>query len=73
MQLLSIQIPEAYLIGIDVLVMSGYFPNRSEAIRSAVKDLMIREFGSLKGIQNAQIMLQTMKPRQAGNEEIDEL
>ena len=43
MKLVSVHLPETYLRGLDVLVKAGYYPNRAEAIRSAVRDLLIRE------------------------------
>ena len=35
--------PEAYVDAIDVLVAKGFYMNRSEVIRSAVRDLIMRE------------------------------
>lgn len=43
MKLVSVHIPEAYLRGLEALVKAGYYPNRAEAIRSAVRDLLMRE------------------------------
>ncbi|KYH37802.1 MAG: transcriptional regulator [Candidatus Bathyarchaeota archaeon B24] len=43
MKLVSVHLPETYLRDLDVLVKAGYYPNRAEAIRSAVRDLLIRE------------------------------
>lgn len=72
MQLLSIQIPEAYISGIDMLVLSGYFPNRSEAIRGAIRDMIEKELGGFKGIREANIFFQKAS-NASGNEEIDGL
>ncbi|MHC1598886.1 MAG: ribbon-helix-helix domain-containing protein [Candidatus Methanofastidiosia archaeon] len=73
MQLVSIQIPEAYIAGIDILVVYGYFPNRSEAIRSAIRDLLEKELGGLKGIRESQLMLNNLGVRESSNEDINEL
>ena len=74
MQLLSLQVPEAYITGIDILVLSGYFPNRSEAIRCAVRDMIDKELGGFKGIKESYMMLQNIKTSNSGNnEEIDGL
>jgi len=40
METISLNIPEAYLYIIDDLVREGFFPNRSEAIRAAIRDLL---------------------------------
>ncbi|RLF96294.1 CopG family transcriptional regulator [Thermococci archaeon] len=43
MRLVSVQVPEKYVDDIDRLVVDGSFPNRSEAIRYAVRELLKRE------------------------------
>lgn len=45
MRLITVHLPEAYLAGIDKLVTSEAYPNRSEAIRVAVRDLLKTELG----------------------------
>ncbi|MHA1745471.1 MAG: ribbon-helix-helix domain-containing protein [Promethearchaeota archaeon] len=46
MRLITVHLPEAYLAGIDKLVTGDAYPNRSEAIRVAVRDLLKSELGS---------------------------
>lgn len=41
--MLSVFIPEPYIESLDLLVMDERFPNRSEAIRSAIRDLIRNE------------------------------
>jgi Arc/MetJ-type ribon-helix-helix transcriptional regulator len=41
--LVTVHLPEAYLEGLEQLVKSKIYPNRSEAIRVAVRDLLKRE------------------------------
>jgi metal-responsive CopG/Arc/MetJ family transcriptional regulator len=43
MVLISVHIPKQMLEELDELVRSGSFPSRSEAIRVAIRDLLIRE------------------------------
>jgi len=43
MKLITIHLPEAYIHGIDKLVLDGVYPNRSEAIRVATRDLLKTE------------------------------
>jgi Arc/MetJ-type ribon-helix-helix transcriptional regulator len=43
MMLISVHIPRRMLEGLDELAKSGLFPSRSEAIRVAVRDLLIKE------------------------------
>jgi len=43
MKLITCHLPEAYLDGIEELVAAKVFPNRSEAIRTAVRELLKSE------------------------------
>jgi Arc/MetJ-type ribon-helix-helix transcriptional regulator len=43
MHLITVHLPEAYLEGLDSLVDEHIYPNRSEAIRVAVRDLLKTE------------------------------
>ena len=49
MVLISVHIPRRMLEGLDELAKSGLFPSRSEAIRVAVRDLLIKEREKRKG------------------------
>ncbi len=51
MRLITCHFPEAYLDGIDLLVAKDAYPNRSEAIRMAVRDLLKAELGNFIQIQ----------------------
>ena len=44
MKLISVYLPESYLRVLEMLVVQGNFPNRSEAIRVAIRDLIKTEF-----------------------------
>lgn len=44
MKLISVNLPESYLKVLEILVVDGKFPNRSEAIRVAVRDLIKTEY-----------------------------
>jgi len=43
MKIISVQIPQGLLNAIDTLVKRGAYPNRSEAIREAIRELIKRE------------------------------
>ena len=43
LKLVTIHLPEAFLEGIEELIKSRIYPNRSEAIRIAVRDLLKNE------------------------------
>mgnify|MGYP001773171010 CR=1 FL=1 len=43
MVLISVHLPKQMLSELDDLVKRGVFPSRSEAIRIAIRDLMMRE------------------------------
>ena len=43
LRLVSVHLPEAYIKELERLVKEGRFPSRSEAIRAAVREFLIRE------------------------------
>jgi Predicted transcriptional regulators containing the CopG/Arc/MetJ DNA-binding domain and a metal-binding domain len=45
MVLISVHLPKQMLDVLDEMVSQGRFPSRSEAIRVAVRDLILRESG----------------------------
>jgi len=49
MVLVSLHIPVQMLQELDDLVKTGAYPSRSEAIRIAIRDLILREKGKAKG------------------------
>lgn len=48
MKLVSVNLPDAYVDSLDELVSNGYYPNKSEAIRAAVRDMIKDELGGLR-------------------------
>jgi Arc/MetJ-type ribon-helix-helix transcriptional regulator len=44
MKLISVNLPETYLEILEILVAEGKFPNRSEAIRVGIRDLIKTEY-----------------------------
>ncbi|MBD3198065.1 MAG: ribbon-helix-helix protein, CopG family [Candidatus Lokiarchaeota archaeon] len=43
MKLITVHIPEKYVQGMEELVTANYYPNRSEVIRVAIRDLLKTE------------------------------
>lgn len=43
MRLITLHIPETYIRDLDQLVDDQYYPNRAEAIRIAIRDLLTDE------------------------------
>jgi len=43
-KLISVNLPETYLEILEILVADGKFPNRSEAIRVGIRDLIKTEY-----------------------------
>lgn len=43
MKLITLYIPEPYIQALDKLVNEKYYPNRAEAIRVAIRDLLSDE------------------------------
>ena len=44
MKLISVNLPESYLKILEIMVAEGKFPNRSEAIRVGIRDLIKCEY-----------------------------
>ena len=51
MKLITLHIPEIYLESLEELVKKKYYPNRAEAIRVAVRDLLDDELWSQRRTQ----------------------
>lgn len=43
MKIVPVHFPESYLSGLDSLIEGEIYPNRSEAIRMAIRDLLKNE------------------------------
>ena len=43
-KLISVNLPESYLKVLEILLVEGKFPNRSEAIRVGIRDLIRTEY-----------------------------
>ena len=43
-KLISVNLPESYLKVLEIFVAEGKFPNRSEAIRVGIRDLIKTEY-----------------------------
>jgi len=48
LKLITIHLPETYLKDLDELVDGNYYPNRAEAIRVAVRDMLATELWEKK-------------------------
>ncbi len=48
MKLITIHLPELYIKDLDELVDDNYYPNRAEAIRVAVRDMLVTELWEKK-------------------------
>ena len=46
-KLITVHVPEAYIKGIEELVNMNMYPNRSEVIRVAIRDLLKTELSTL--------------------------
>jgi antitoxin ParD1/3/4 len=51
MKMITVYIPEKYIESMDLMVLEERFPNRSEAIRAAVRDLIRNEYLLNKAIE----------------------
>lgn len=41
--MITVFVPKKYLTALEVLISDGHFPNRSEAIRTGIRDLIRNE------------------------------
>lgn len=48
MKIITLHLPKAYIEGLDYLVKAKVYPNRSELIRNAIRDLLKAELGFLR-------------------------
>ncbi len=53
MDLITVKMSEIYVKGLDRLVEKGMYPSRSEAIRVAIRDLLMKELWLLEGMPAA--------------------
>lgn len=50
MRLITLYLPETYIKALDQLVDERFYPNRAEAIRVAIRDLISAEVWGRKGV-----------------------
>jgi len=55
MKLITVNLPESYLKDLDELVKIDLYPNRAEAIRVAVRDMLVDELWSKKKPKSVEI------------------
>ncbi len=55
MKLVTVKMPEIYVEGIDELVRNGRYSSRSEVIRTAIRDLLMRELWDIKVFSQSKI------------------
>ena len=48
MRIISVQLPQGLINAMDQLVKKGVYPNRSEIIREAIRELLKRELYQLE-------------------------
>jgi len=59
MKVVTICMPESYVDGVDKLIKQGMYPNRSEVIRIAIRDLLVEEsWGERKPTASAPLLAQ---------------
>lgn len=50
MKMITLYLPETYIKALDQLVGERFYPNRAEAIRVAIRDLINTEVWGRKGV-----------------------
>ena len=62
MRVVTICLPESYVEGVDELIGQNKYPNRSEVIRIAIRDLLVDElWGDRKPSSNLPLVAQLEK------------
>ena len=62
MRVVTICLPETYVEGVDELIGQNKYPNRSEVIRIAIRDLLVEElWGERKPTSNLPLIAQIQK------------
>jgi Arc/MetJ-type ribon-helix-helix transcriptional regulator len=64
MKIVTINIPDQYLDCIESMVNLGFYPSRSEAVREALKQFIVRESKFTKDIEKPSF--EAMKRKQMG-------
>ena len=59
MKLITVMIPNSYIDGLDHVVQKNSYPNRSEAIRVAIRDLLKKELGIFFRSNNTKYIIAT--------------
>ncbi|NWF95079.1 MAG: ribbon-helix-helix protein, CopG family [Candidatus Thorarchaeota archaeon] len=63
MRVVTICLPESYVDGMDKLIEREMYPNRSEVIRIAIRDLLVSElWGERKQSKSASLVAQLERP-----------
>jgi len=52
MKLITLHLPEPYIRDLDELVDDDFYPNRAEAIRTAVRDMLVNEVWDRKRLND---------------------
>ena len=66
MRVVTICLPETYVEGMNELIGQNKYPNRSEVIRIAIRDLLVDElWGDRKPTSNLPLVAQLQKLAQA--------
>ena len=66
MKVVTICLPESYVEGLDKLIGQSKYPNRSEAIRIAIRDLLVDElWGNRTQSKSIPLIAQLQEPASA--------
>ncbi len=55
MKIITIHLPEPYIKDLDALVKEDLYPNRAEAIRIAVRDMLVDEAWNKKKLKEVEL------------------
>ncbi len=74
MRLVTVHLPVELIEGLDFLVRTQRYPNRSEAIRSAIRDLLKEELWKRQKISKERIIPKTyIVPKEKVREQKEEI
>ena len=61
MKSITINLPEKYLIGIQLLIDSGKYPSKSEFVRKSIKESLKLDFNLSENLENANLNQMNME------------
>lgn len=74
MEVAQVRIPKRLLKEVDELVLQGFYPNKSEVIRDAIRKLLLeRQIGSVPNVKNSVKQIRSIRKSLSENIKYEDL